>query len=403
MFNLLLKIPLPIGRTVRDSTTQLGSLQNPLFFRFISSKSPRDQIQNDFVVSYLISSCGFSPTAAISASRKISFLTAARPDTNLTLFRNHGFTEKQISMLIRKCPALLVAKPTETLLPKLEYFYSVGVQNSDLAKILSRDPGVLFSSLENQIIPSFIFFKSLVGTVENVVIALKRQTRFLKCNMQNLAQNVATLRENGVPESNILTLLTYYPKTVTPKNDRFKQRVGEIKQMGFDPSRSPFVIALVGFSSMNKSTWKQKLEAFGSWGLSEDDTVSAFKKYPWCMMLSEKKIRAQMDFFLNKMGWELADVTRSPQILGFSLEKRLIPRCSVLRVLQLKGLVERDHSIGSVLIKSDKSFMEKFVTKYEKEVPQLLDVYKGKIGLPELGYGSDEVSRRKLIVKILNF
>ncbi|XP_043714918.1 transcription termination factor MTERF15, mitochondrial-like [Telopea speciosissima] len=315
----------------------------------------------------------------------------------LTLFRNHGFTETQISMLIRKCPTLLLAKPTETLLPKLEFFHSVGVQNSDLAKILSRDPGVLYSSLENQIIPAFIFFKSLVGTVENVVIALKRQTRFLKCDMQNLARNIGTLRENGVPESNILTLLTYYPKTITPKNDRFKQRVGEIKQMGFDPSRCPFVIALVGLSSMNESTWKQKLEAFGSWGLSKDDTVSAFRKYPWCMLLSEKKIMGQMDFLLNKMGWELADIMRTPQILGFSLEKRVIPRCSVLRVLQLKGLVERDQSIGSVLIKSNESFMEKFVKKYEKEVPQLLDVYKGKIGLPELGYGSEEVSGRKLL------
>ncbi|KAJ4964295.1 hypothetical protein NE237_024234 [Protea cynaroides] len=155
------------------------------------------------------------------------------------------------------------------------------------------------------------------------------------------------------------------------------------------------MIALVGFSSLNKSTWKHKLEVYGSWGLSEDETILAFRKYPWCMLLSEKKIRGQMDFFVNKMGWELAVIVRSPQILGFSLEKRVIPRCSVLRVLQLKGLVEKDHSIATVLTKSDELFLEKFVTKYEKEVPQLLDVYKGKIGLPELGYGYEEVSRRK--------
>ncbi|XP_043694585.1 aconitate hydratase, cytoplasmic-like [Telopea speciosissima] len=66
------------------------------------------------------------------------------------------------------------------------------------------------------------------------------------------------------------------------------------------------------------------------------------------------------------MGWESADIVRNSKILGFGLEKGVIPRCSAVRVLQMKGLVERDHGIRTVLIKSDKSLLEKFVTKFEE-------------------------------------
>ncbi|XP_043697230.1 uncharacterized protein LOC122648017 [Telopea speciosissima] len=184
---------------------------------------------------------------------------------------------------------------------------------------------------------------------------------------------MAILRKNGVPESNIVTSLTCYPRTMTYKNDRFKQRLKDIQQMGFDPSKYLFIIALHGFASMNKSTWKQKLEAYQRWGFSEKKILMALRRYPWSMTLYEKKIMSHMDFFVKKMGWESADIMRNSKILGFSLEKRVIPRCSAVRVLQLKGLVERDHSIRTVLIKSDKSLLEKFVTKYEE---------KRKIGLP---------------------
>ncbi|XP_042493751.1 uncharacterized protein LOC122073262 [Macadamia integrifolia] len=282
MFSFLFK-RVPIGRTVRDSITQLGFLQNPSSLRSIFSKASRNE--NPFVVSYLISSYGLSPTAAISASRKVSFESSDRPDSVLTLFRNYGFTEVQISSLIRKWPSFLVANPTKTLLPKLEFFHSLGVSSPNIAKIFSNNPRVLYSSLENKIIPAFNFFKIFVGTVENVIIGLKRDARLIN-DIQNVAQNIAILRENGVPESNIVRLLTYYPKAMIPKNDWLKKIVEEIKQMGLDLSKHMFMRALYGFTSMKKSTWKQKLEAYRRWGFSDNEILLAFGRYPCFMTMS---------------------------------------------------------------------------------------------------------------------
>ncbi|KAJ4966055.1 hypothetical protein NE237_017904 [Protea cynaroides] len=391
MFSIFLKRLVPIGRTVRDSTVQPSFQQNLSCLQSISAKPSQDL--NPFVVSYLINRCGLSPAAATSASKRVNFETSDRPDSVLTLFRNHGFTETQISDLIKKQPSLIVADPAKTLLPKLKFFHSSGISCRELAKILSRDPVILHSSLDKKIIPAFNFFKGLVGTVENVVIALKYQTRFLKCDLEHLARNVAILRENRVSESDIVMLLTKYPRSIIPGSDRFNEIVEEAKKMGFNPATTFFVVAIHALASMSKSTWKQKLEVYQRWGLCENEIFSAFRLYPWFMTLSETKIVSQMDFFVKRMGLELADIMKDPLILGFSLEKRIIPRCSVLRVLMLKGLVKKDLKIGYLLKRSEKQFLERFVTMYVKEVPQLLDVYKGKTSLLELGYRYEEGRR----------
>ncbi|KAF2322040.1 hypothetical protein GH714_005963 [Hevea brasiliensis] len=78
------------------------------------------------------------------------------------------------------------------------------------------------------------------------------------------------------------------------------------------------------------------------------------------MALSEKKVMGTMDFLVCKMGWQPAAVTRVPNILGHSLEKRIIPRCSVVRVLLLKGLIKGDVYLSSVLLPSEKLFLESF-------------------------------------------
>lgn len=118
---------------------------------------------------------------------------------------------------------------------------------------------------------------------------------------------------------------------------------------------------------------------------NEDDILAAFRKHPHCMMLSEKKIMKGMDFFVNNMGWPSKVIAQLPVVLFFSLEKRIIPRCRVIRVLMSKRLIKDDLSLASVLLPVEKCFLERFVTKFEEEVPELLSIYEGKVN-PEEAY-----------------
>ncbi|KAM1815157.1 hypothetical protein ACFX11_028739 [Malus domestica] len=90
-----------------------------------------------------------------------------------------------------------------------------------------------------------------------------------------------------------------------------------------------------------------------------------------------------MDFLVNKMGWSSGMIAKHPVVMNLSLERRLIPRCSVVKVLLLKGLINENFNLGSVVIPAEKQFLETFVNRYLGKVPQLLSVYQGKVDIQD--------------------
>lgn len=95
-----------------------------------------------------------------------------------------------------------------------------------------------------------------------------------------------------------------------------------------------------------------------------------------------------MDFLVNRIGFLPATIFESPSLFHYNLEKRIIPRCLVVRSLQLKGLIKKDSRLLGFLSKTEKLFLERYVTKYKEEVPELLRVYQGKVVLLESGFGT---------------
>ncbi|KAM3707658.1 hypothetical protein ACJW30_02G041600 [Castanea mollissima] len=347
-------------------------------YRYISSTSTSNQ--HSFTVSYLINTCGFSREAAFSASKSVNFETPDNADLVISFFKNHGFSQTQISSIIRRYPPLLLSNPQMTLLPKFEFFRSNGFTSSDIATVLTRIPHILRRNLENHIIPSFVFLKSLLGNNENTIIAL---TRFWPIPVVKLdtcvIPNVNLLREIGVPESIICGFIKKWTRAITTDIVRFKEIVEGVKEMGFNPSRLSFVQAVLAFSGMNKSTWERKVNAYKRWGLSEEEILVAFEKSPQFITVSEDKIMRVMDFLVNGMGVEASLIVKCPKLISLSLEKRLIPRASVIQVLQSKGLVKKNIYLPRVFMYVEELFLQKFVKCYKEEASDLLKLYKDKL------------------------
>ncbi|GFZ19526.1 hypothetical protein Acr_28g0002310 [Actinidia rufa] len=327
--------------------------------------------EQSFTVSYLVSSCGLSPEAALCVSQKVNFPSADRPDSILTLLRSYGFTDTHISKIAKTRPNLLLSDPINTLLPKLEFFHSIGIPPADLAKTLSSNPALLGSSLKNQLIPttSWIFGINLE---------------------KKIVPKIAALIELGVPASNLSLLVTLHPYVLLQSRNKFDRTVKEVLGMGVNPCKSTFICILQMMIRMSKSSWENKMEVYRKCGWSEADFHLAFKKQPLCVGISEKKIMSVMDFLVNEIGWKPTAVARVPSVLLYSLKKRTIPRCSVIKILILEGLVETNMCVSTVLTMSNKDFLDKYVTKYEEDVPQLLNVFNGKVSLAELGYKFEE-------------
>ncbi|KAG2697348.1 hypothetical protein I3760_07G101500 [Carya illinoinensis] len=384
MFGYLCSRHLLLGKHRR---TNLGFLPKDGFFigkSFASvglseSNEKLEEKEPSFAVSYFINCCGLSTKSASLASQRVRFRTPEKPDSVLNLLKENGFTNTQISRMVKIDPSVLLSKPEKTLLPKIEFFRSMGASSSDLCRILSSSPTLFRRSLEKHLIPCYDFLKSVLILDEKVFTVFKRSPWFF-C-IHNMVPNIALLRQVGVTQSTISFLITNFPSTAFDKHTRFAEAIHEVKEMGFDPSKTVFVNAIHVLLKMSRTKLESKLEFYKRWGWSKDVALLAFKRHPICMLLSDKKITKAMDFLVNKMGCSSTDIARCPTVLFFSLEKRIMPRCSVIKILIAKGLVKNDLSLSTFLGPGERKFLDKFVIKFQDGIPELRNMYKEKTDL----------------------
>ncbi|KAF9624936.1 hypothetical protein IFM89_015656 [Coptis chinensis] len=100
-------------------------------------------------------------------------------------------------------------------------------------------------------------------------------------------------------------------------------------------------------------------------------------------------MQSRVEFFTVKQNFELSDIVKNPVILALSLEKRIIPRCNVLKILYSIGLIGRVNagSVTLALTLNEEKFIEKYVTKYQVTVPEMVHAYKRQIGLVDFERG----------------
>ncbi|ONK55094.1 uncharacterized protein A4U43_UnF7660 [Asparagus officinalis] len=164
------------------------------------------------------------------------------------------------------------------------------------------------------------------------------------------------------------------------KTMKFAITVESIKKFGFDPLARQFVLGVHVMSATSPLTWERKLDLYKSFGWSEEEIISAFTKHPNCMLISDKKIKQMIDFYVNKLHWASHVLLANPKLLCHGLESRVLPRCCVLSVLSSKGLIKRYPCvINGVLRLNENKFYNKYVSKYMDQVPEVLEAYKGNL------------------------
>ncbi|KAJ6392955.1 hypothetical protein OIU77_022436 [Salix suchowensis] len=77
---------------------------------------------------------------------------------------------------------------------------------------------------------------------------------------------------------------------------------------------------------MSESTWNKKVEVLKSLGWTEEESLQAFKRCPFCFTCSEEKIRSVVDFLVNTLKMEPRTVIGRPEFLMLSVDKRIRPR-----------------------------------------------------------------------------
>ncbi|KAK1278866.1 hypothetical protein QJS04_geneDACA003488 [Acorus gramineus] len=360
---------------------QLCFFQNPCLKSISTTPKGKETSKaTDFTVSYLVNSCGLSSDSALSVSKWFHLKTTENPDFVLLFFKKQGFTDTQIAKMISFRPDLLKFNPDKILKPKLDFLRDVGFSTPDLTFLLSKNPCILASSLDNLIVPAYGFLKNILGTDEVIILTAKRAPWLLHNDLHKMiGPKIRALRDHGVPDSSISAMIKQQPRCfIIAKPDRFTVALTKVKEMDFKPSSSFFYLALHAILSTSESNWEEKFELYRSFGWSEDDFLSAFKKQPRIMALSKDKMRKMMDFFSREPGLGLSVVSHCPNLLLLSLEKTIIPRWSVICVLMSHGILNKDVNFYTICCSKGENFLEKYVIKYQEKVTQVLEAYQGK-------------------------
>ncbi|KEH37284.1 uncharacterized protein [Medicago truncatula] len=371
------------GLTYHQKSQSLNPKPKPLFqhypFPFSLHLCTNASDSTSFAVSYLIHKFGFDPQSAskLCSTYKLCFKNAQKPDSVLNFFRNHGFSDSQLHDTIAKMPGLLSCNPSKRVLPKFQFFLSKGASTSDIVNLVCKNPRVLSVSLKNQIVPTYeLVYRFLQSDKEILALLNYNSNLFCDPSVQN---NITMLIENGVSDSNIKRLLREHSRAFKTRD--MLKLVKELKDLGFNHSKTTFGVALIAKSSTTKTLWKEKVDALKKWGWSDEDVLQAFRKQPHCMITSIDKINLVMSFWVNQLGWDAMAIAKTPDILSLSLEKRIIPRATVVQFLLNNGLRNKNASLIYPFLRTEKLFLDMFIKRFKNESSYLIKLYEEKLKL----------------------
>lgn len=138
--------------------------------------------------------------------------------------------------------------------PKLDFVLSIS-QSKDEVVLVTETPLVLTKSLNNYLKPSFSLLNSVTGSNPNTLSVLKCNPHRLNHNIpKSFLLNTQFLLTLSVPHSQTLKMLRTYGQVLGTTQDKFRNVVLKLVDMGFDLKSSYFLHALHSLAYNNNST-----------------------------------------------------------------------------------------------------------------------------------------------------
>ncbi|KAK4352450.1 hypothetical protein RND71_027968 [Anisodus tanguticus] len=332
-----------------------------------------------FLVNYLVDSLGFSKKEATLASSKVtSCKTSKNPDLVLDFLIQNGLDNTQMKKMVSRVPKLLFSDVSKTLKPKFQCLMDLGLSGSDLVNVIANNERIVNRGLDTHLRPVIDCLRRKLGSDENVIKALKKAPWLLTFSAHHTMEtNLLLLRNFGFSDEKIRKLVLTNPRYITQKPEWVKDLVHRVENDFRVPRDSPsFLYGFKVLASLKKSTLDRKFRIFKSFGWSYDDILQIFRKLPLCVSLSEVRIQKALNLFMKELGFETAYLVSHPAILSFSLEKRVVPRLQVLKTLDENKFERRKLAFYTVVSLKESKFIDYFVLPYKDQIPDLYEPLK---------------------------
>ncbi|KAJ8541775.1 hypothetical protein K7X08_002591 [Anisodus acutangulus] len=127
--------------------------------------------------------------------------------------------------------------------------------------------------------------------------------------------------------------------------------------------------------SLDEAKLEGRLENFRSFGWSISDICTVVQTLPYCLTSSEVKIRRRLEFFMMELGYESSYLASRPPLLKLSLDKRIMPRNEIFKLLKENQLITRKLSLYTVVKHTELQFLERYVLPFREKMPEVYDLY----------------------------
>ncbi|OEL12530.1 hypothetical protein BAE44_0026454 [Dichanthelium oligosanthes] len=345
-----------------------ASVRNRLLRISTSTAPPARFVSEEF----LVTTCGLTPAQALRSSRHLAHLTSpTKPEAVLAFFADNGFTKADVAAAISGDSRILCAKVDKTLTPRLAQLRDMGLLSTQISRLITITPGIFKS---RTMIPRLAFYISYLGSFDKVHTALKKSPHLLCQNVELVVKpNIAFLQQCGLTDDDIAKLFVFVPRLLILKPEGIKEIVAcAHKKLGVPCNSAMFKTALVTTYCINPERIGAKLDFMKkALGCSETELRIAVGKLPSILTLSEVNLVRTVEFLKMEVGLEAKYIVRRPALLSYSIEKRMMPRHYVLKVLRTKGLVKDDIDFYGAVCSAEKEFAVRFIERYKEIVPRL--------------------------------
>ncbi|KAG7587963.1 Transcription termination factor mitochondrial/chloroplastic [Arabidopsis suecica] len=403
----------------RVSVQTASALSNLFSFTSVADVSLRDGLKGyNFTVSYLVDSLGFTTKLAESISSKVCFEDKSNPDSKsiapkLQSLQSRGASSSELTEIVSTVPKILGKRGNKSVTVYYDFVKDIieADKSSSYEKLCHSFPQ---GNKENKIRNISVLRE--LGVAQRLLFPLLISDSQPVCGKERFEESLKKVVEMGFdPETSkfVEALRVIYRMS----DKTIEEKVNVYKRLGFGvadvwgifmkwPSFLSYsekkithtfetlmrcgllkheVLSLIKKHPKCICSSEQKIvnsiETFLGLGFSRDEFAMMIKRYPQCIDYTAETVKKKTDFIVRKMNWPLEGLVLIPQIFGYSLEKRTVPRCNVIKTLMSKGLLGSETPpMSSVLTSTDQSFLRRYVMKHDKLVPELMAIFTGENG-----------------------
>ncbi|CAN6164548.1 unnamed protein product [Urochloa humidicola] len=341
---------------------------------------------------YLIASCGLAPAQARKAAQKAfdeaskdcnkkafeelnysRLKSATNPDAILALLSNIGLSRADIADIVA-ADLLLLRSSAKNVGPRLLALRDrLRLSAPQIARFLLVGSRALRRC---DVVPKLEFFISFYGSLERLLVIMKTNSNILLSDLERVIKpNIELLRQYGPSVQDTVHVYSHNVRMLSFKPERVEEIVLYAEELVVHRSSGMLKNVISAVSHISKEKLAPKLMFLKSTlGCSESEVAIAVSKKPNILGYSEENLLRKIMFLTKEVGLGAQHIVRTPALLGFSVEKRLVPRHCVMKLLQAKGLIS-NISFSSLAKLGEKDFRLKFIDRHEDSVPGLASYY----------------------------